>query len=129
MNNSEKQLSDRLFGFVISLIICFFSLIPFFFDKDIFFYGFYFAALLSIITITRPVLLNPIKLIWIRFGEIISKIISFLILISIYIFMIIPTGLLLKLFRKDILDLKVNKNNKSYWKYRKNYNSSMKDQF
>ena len=129
MKYGTKQMSDKLFGFVISIIISLFSLTPLFFDKEIFFYGIYFAILIVIITLTKSSLLNPIKLIWIRFGEIMSKIISFLILISIYIFMIIPTGLLLKLFRKDILDLKVNKNNKSYWKYRKNYNSSMKDQF
>ena len=129
MNNGTKQISDRLFGFIVSIIICFFSMIPFFFKKDIFFYGIYFAILVVIITLTKPILLNPIKLIWIKLGEIISKILSSLILITIYILMIIPTGLLLRLFRMDVLNLKVNKKNKSYWRYRKNYSSSMKDQF
>ena len=129
MNNGKKKISDRLFGFIISIIISFFSLVPFFFDKEIFFYGIYLAILLVIITVAKPILLNPIKLAWIKFGEIISKILSSLILISIYILMIIPTGLLLKLFRMDVLNLKVDKKNKSYWRYRKNYSSSMKDQF
>ena len=129
MNNGTKQISDRLFGFIVSIIICFFSMIPFFFKKDIFFYGIYFAILVVIITLTKPILLNPIKLNWIKLGEIISKILSSLILITIYILMIIPTGLLLRLFRMDVLNLKVNKKNKSYWRFRKNYSSSMKDQF
>ena len=129
MNNGKKKISDRLFGFIISIIISFFSLVPFFFDKEIFFYGIYLAILLVIITMAKPILLNPIKLAWIKFGEIISKILSSLILISIYILMIIPTGLLLKLFRMDVLNLKVDKKNKSYWRYRKNYSSSSFTEF
>ncbi len=129
MKNGTKQMSDRLFGLTISLIISFFSLVPLFFNKEIFFYGIYLTIFILIITLTKPNLLNPIKLVWIRLGEVISKIMSFLILMMIYVFMIMPTGLLLRLFRMDVLNLKVDKKNRSYWKYRKNYSSSMKDQF
>ena len=39
-----------------------------------------------------------------------------------------PTGLLLKLFRKDILKLKKNKSD-TYWLKKDNLKSSMKNQF
>ena len=39
-----------------------------------------------------------------------------------------PTGLLIKLFGKDILELKKNKKN-TYWKKKDNLNNNMKNQF
>jgi len=39
-----------------------------------------------------------------------------------------PTSLLMKLFNKDVLNLKKN-NNKSYWILRNHQKSRMKDQF
>ena len=46
-----------------------------------------------------------------------------------YFFLVLtPTGLLLKLFNKDILKLKRN-NYKTYWIFKDNKNNSMKNQF
>ena len=43
---------------------------------------------------------------------------------------IVPTGLIMRLFRKDLLNLKYNKKVKTYWIKKEHQNqSSMKDQF
>ena len=39
-----------------------------------------------------------------------------------------PTGLLVRMFRKDILKLNKNNNN-TYWENRENSNNNMRDQF
>ena len=46
----------------------------------------------------------------------------------IFFLVLTPTGLLLKLFNKDILKLKRN-NDKTYWIFKDNKNNSMKNQF
>ena len=46
----------------------------------------------------------------------------------IYFAVVTPIALLLKVFNKDILSLKKNKN-VSYWKKKEKYNTNMKNQF
>tara|TARA_Y100001958_G_C20859286_1_gene298272 strand:+ start:402 stop:551 length:150 start_codon:yes stop_codon:yes gene_type:complete len=46
----------------------------------------------------------------------------------IYFFVVTPISILLKMFKKDILNLKKTKN-KTYWKDKDKYNTSMKNQF
>ena len=46
----------------------------------------------------------------------------------IFFLVVTPTGLLMRIFRKDILNLKYN-NNKSYWIKKNGPKSKMKNQF
>jgi hypothetical protein len=46
----------------------------------------------------------------------------------IFFFVVTPIGLMLRIFRKDVLNLKFN-NDKSYWKNKSGPISKMKNQF
>ena len=46
----------------------------------------------------------------------------------IFFLVVTPTGILMKIFRKDLLNLKFNTNN-SYWIEKKGPKSKMKNQF
>ena len=46
----------------------------------------------------------------------------------VFFLVVTPTGLIMKLFRKDLLNLKKNKK-KTYWLDKDNSNSSLKNQF
>tara|TARA_B100001996_G_C18289978_1_gene450375 strand:- start:232 stop:381 length:150 start_codon:yes stop_codon:yes gene_type:complete len=46
----------------------------------------------------------------------------------IFFLVVTPTGILMKLFRKDLINLKKN-NEKTYWIEKKEITSSMKNQF
>ena len=46
----------------------------------------------------------------------------------IFFFVVTPTGLIMRILRKDLLNLKFN-NNKSYWIEKKGPKSRMKNQF
>ena len=64
-----------------------------------------------------------------RFGFIISLPLMYLILTIIYILILLPTGLLLRVFRTDLLKLKkYNDESDSYWVEKKNL-SSLKNMF
>ena len=62
-----------------------------------------------------------------RFGFIISLPLMYLILLIIYILILLPTGLLLRVFRTDLLKLKnYNDESDSYWVEKKKFKFSKK---
>ena len=48
---------------------------------------------------------------------------------AIFFFVVTPIGILVRLFGKDLLKLKTNKNTNSYWIKRNEEKTSMKKQF
>lgn len=76
------------------------------------------AALFFILAIGFPAILKPVYILWMRFAFILSWVNTRLILIIIFYLVFTPVGLCLKLFRADLLDIKIDKNKDSYWKKR-----------
>ena len=62
-----------------------------------------------------PLQLKTFEKLWMLLAEKINKIMTPIILTITYFLMITPIGLFLKLLGKDILELKIDKNRKSYW--------------
>ena len=87
------------------------------------------SSIFLIITIIRPNILTIFNKLWTKFGLLLGKVISPIIISLIFFFIITPIGLYFKVFRKDILNLKIIKKNSSYWINRKNKIESMKKQF
>jgi hypothetical protein len=52
-----------------------------------------------------------------------------LIMAIIFFFTVVPTGLIMKILKKDSLDKKFNKSQKTYWKKKEYKSPSMKNQF
>ena len=73
-------------------------------------------------------LLNPLNKLWFKFGILLGNLISPIIMGLVYFFVITPIAMLLKIFNKDVLNLKQNKKN-TYWIDKIKSESTMKDQF
>ena len=73
-------------------------------------------------------LLNPLNLAWVKFGELLGRIIAPIIMAIIYFMIVTPIGLFMRLIQKDLLNIKFSKNN-SYWIKREKNIGSMKRQF
>ena len=95
--------SFRIVFFVVFLIIAFYPLIN---DEN----------------------LIPLNKIWFKFGILLGKVITPIIMGIIFFFVVTPIGLLMKILKKDLLNLKFN-NKKSYWIEKKDPKSKMKNQF
>ena len=63
-----------------------------------------------------------------KFGLFLGNVISPIVMAIIFFGVVTPTGLVLKLFKKDVLKLKKN-NSSSYWIEKDNSNNDMKNQF
>ena len=81
-----------------------------------------------ILGILNSKLLTPLNKIWFKFGLILGKIISPFVMAIIFFFVVTPTGILMRLFRKDLLNLKFNTKD-SYWIKKNEPKSKMKNQF
>lgn len=73
------------------------------------------AGVLLATAIVRPRWLSPLNRAWFRFGMLLHRIASPVILTAIYYLAVTPTGLLLRLARKDVLNLKRDAEVDSYW--------------
>ena len=67
---------------------------------------------------------------WFKFGMILAKIVNPIVLGLIYLLLFVPTAIALRLFKKDVLNLKVRNHENTYWMENKKYEIfDMKDQF
>lgn len=125
----SNTLSNRNFGLIFSGIFALISAYLIFFRDTLPATLISISALLLIIAIFLPKILSPLNKIWFIFGNKIGSVISKIIMSVIYITTVVPTGLLFKVFRKDLLKLKKNKDIKTYWIKKEATNSSLKNQF
>ena len=65
---------------------------------------------------------------WLKFGLLLGKIVSPIIMGAVFFLVVTPIGFIMRLFKKDLLNLKYN-NFKSYWLNKKGPKSKMKNQF
>ena len=71
---------------------------------------------------TLPFVLKPIYWIWMIFATILGWIMTRIILSLLFYVIITPIGLILRMFGKQFLELKYNKNVNTYWNYRESQN-------
>jgi len=85
------------------------------------------SFLFLIVTIFKPNLFTFITKLWIKFGVLLGKIISPIVMDLVFFFVVTPIGILVRIIKKDVMGLK--KGASSYWINRKDKLNSMKKQF
>ena len=125
MQLTENYLpSNRNFGVTIGMIMLIMCL---FFYSNILFA---LSLLIFSLGLINSSLLKIPNLLWFKFGMILAKIINPIVLGLIYLLLFIPTAIALRLFKKDVLNLKVRNDENTYWVKNKEYEIfDMKDQF
>lgn len=125
----NKKSSERSFGFVFSLFFFIISIFPIYFQKEINLYFLIISIIILIITILKPIIFFYPNKIWMKLGELLSFIISPLVMLMIFILAFLITKIFLTLFNKKLIYDRFDSNLKTYWtKYQKN-KGKMKDQY
>lgn len=112
---NEYSASERNFGFVFSFLFLFIGLYPLVNDMPIRLWSIGICFSFLIMTVLFPSFLKPLNVLWGKLGFLLSKIMSPVILGALYLIVIVPGGLILKLFGADLLKLRQGKNVQSYW--------------
>jgi hypothetical protein len=88
------------------------------------------AVVLTIVSLLRPSLLRPLNVAWFKFGLLLNKIVSPVVMLVLFAVVIVPFGLVMQL-RADPLRKRRQPDAKSYWIERDDSTpkSSMANQF
>ena len=127
-HNDVKIGSNRSFGIVFFVVFVLIAIYPLINNDEIRLWSLVISIIFLILGIFNSKLLTPLNRIWFKFGLLLGKVISPIIMFLVYFTVVTPTGLLLRLFNKDILNLKFNKKS-SYWINKEKNIGTMKDQF
>lgn len=107
--------SDRGFGFFWAFMLFGFSIYSALYLGEKYFFTALFCALcVGVISLRTPALLRPLNLIWYRFGIVLGRVISPIVLGAIFFLLITPVSLLTRMFGRDELKLKPRPL-ESYW--------------
>jgi len=120
--------SNRSFGIVFFIVFLLISIYPLINGENIRYWSLMISLIFLILGFLNSNVLTPLNKLWFKFGIFLGRIISPFIMGIIFFFVVTPTGLLMKMFKKDLLNLKFN-NNKTYWIEKTEPKSKMKNQF
>ena len=123
-----KISSNRSFGIVFFIVFILVALYPLIYSGDIRIWSIVLSLIFLTLGLLNSKILTPLNKIWFKFGIILGKIISPIIMGVIFFLVVTPIGLLMRFLGKDLLNLKYNKN-KSYWIEKNGPKSKMKNQF
>ena len=123
-----KQNNNRSFGILLFFFFMVISLWPLLSNNEPRIWSLVIAIIFLVLVILNPKLLSPLTKLWIKLGEIIGKFISPIIIGLNFFLILTPIGLLMKMFKKDLLNLKFSKND-TYWVKRKTKLNSMDKQY
>ena len=123
-----KISSNKSFGIVFFTFFLIIALWPLINDGNIRIWSLAVSIIFLILGIANAKILTPLNNLWFKFGLFLGKIVSPIVMGIIFFFVVTPTGIIMRLIGKDLLNLKKNNSN-TYWIEKKNENSSMKNQF
>jgi|TARA_B100001964_G_C14196584_1_gene583689 large-conductance mechanosensitive channel len=129
MQKKIKLPTNRNFGIVFFIVFLLIALWPLLNKNEIRDWCLAISLIFLALGLINSKLLTPLNKIWFKFGILLGSIISPVIMCLVFFLVITPTGIIMRLFRKDLLKLKEN-TSKTYWTNKDNNNkSSMRNQF
>ena len=121
--------SNRSFGIVFFIVFLIISLWPLINENPLRVWSIIIAIIFLTLGLMNSKILRPLNILWFKFGMLLGSIIAPIVMGFIFFVVITPTGLIMKIMGKDLLNNKYDNKKKSYWLERDKTKSSMKQQF
>ena len=130
LNNKKIEKStNRSFGLVFFIVFLIIGLWPLANGGSVRFWSLIIASIFLFLGILNSKILTPLNVLWSKFGELLGIVIAPIVMGIIFFLVVTPTGLIMRMFGKDLLRNKFQINNESYWIKKEKNKSSMKKQF
>ena len=107
--------SDRSFGLVFAAFFCIVAFLPLLKGHPARWWALPFAVLFLAAALIRPSVLQPLNALWLRFGLLLQKIVSPVILAVLFYGIFTPAAFLYRVLGKDLLGLRFDHGAQSYW--------------
>ena len=129
MQNKDIKLgSNRSFGIVFFVVFFIISIYPLINDNPIRLWSLILSLIFLILGLINSKILTPLNIIWMKFGMYLGIFISPIVMGIVFFLVVTPIGIIMKILKKDLLNLRMNKEN-SYWIEKDKIKSNMKNQF
>ncbi len=129
MNKNIKLPSNKNFGIVFFIVFLLISVWPILDAKEIRYWSLVISLFFLILGVSNSKILTPLNKLWMKFGIYLGSIVAPIVMFVIYFLVITPTGIILRIFNKDILRLKKNSKKSSYWIKKDKSKNSMRKQY
>lgn len=106
---------NRSFGLLFAVVFALIGLLPLMFGGVARLWAIIVAAVFLVAALAFPGVLAPLNRLWMRFGLLLHRIVSPVVLGIMFFGVITPIGLVMRLFGKDPLRLQLDKAAASYW--------------
>ena len=120
--------SNRNFGIVFAIVFLIISFWPLLKGEDIRYWSLIISFIFFILALVNSKILTPLNKAWMKFGFLLGKIVSPIVMGIVFFFVVTPTGIIMRILGKNLLNLKKNNQN-TYWIKKDNKNNNMKNQF
>ena len=124
----DKISSNRSFGILFSTLFAIIAFWPIINGNPLRLWSIPISVIFLVLGLLNSKLLNPLNIVWVKFGELLGRIIAPIVMAIIYFIIVTPIGLFMRLIGKDLLNIKFSKSN-TYWIKREKKIGSMKKQF
>jgi len=118
--NEVKPLDNRTFGLIFAGIFLIIAAFPLLWGNSVRMWSLIVAAIWAALAIVLPFALTPLNRLWAKFGFLMHKITNPLLMGLVFFLTVVPTGIILKLLRKDPMNRKQQRDLDSYWIKREN---------
>ena len=125
----KDKTNNRGFGLLFFIVFIIISAWPLLSGGNLRIYFLLPAFLFLILGLINSKLLTPINKLWIKFGELLGKIIAPIVMGLVYFVILTPISLIIRIFGKDLLNLRFSNKIQSYWIKRDKDLGSMDKQF
>lgn len=113
--NLTEGSSDRVFGLVFCAVFVIIATYPLLYGEALRYWSLLIATVFLILALVIPDVLSPANRLWIKFGALLHVIVSPITLGIVFFFTVVPIGILMRLFGKDPLRLRIDHEVESYW--------------
>ena len=122
-----KRKNNITFGILFFVFFLIIGLYPLISNEPIRIWSIIVSLVFLTVTIIKPNLFTFLNKLWIKFGILLGKIISPIVMGLVFFFVVTPIGIFVKILKKDVMGLK--RGESSYWITREDKIQSMKKQF
>ena len=127
MKNNKNN--NRSFGILFFLVFLIIGLYPIYNGNNPNVYFIILSLPFLILGLLNSKVLTPFNKAWIKLGEILGIVIAPMIMALVYFFILTPISLVVRIFGKDLLNMRFKKSTDSYWIDRKKNLGPMRKQF
>ena len=113
---NPPRLSDRKFGLVFATVFAIFTIVGWYFFDVVLKWAMICSGAFLVVALVFPGVLLPLNRLWGLLAGRIHRVVNFTLLAVFFYFVVLPFGLVMRLFGRDTMERKAAPKTQTYWR-------------